>query len=343
MPRLSAAQLEAKRSTIGASDFPVIAGVSPWRTPFELYLELIGELDREAATSDGDRARQERGHRFEDVALAWYAEERGISIERIHRDIRHPRMPFVIVHPDARVRPWRSTKRLAEAKTGYRRWDEVPQHVEAQVQAQMAAAGADVVDVVLQTFDGPPYVYEVERNDELIAALEDLVRAFWDRVQRRDAPPIDGSRAASRWLDRMFLEGPEVVANKDQSRILARLLEIRAVVKGLEAEDDELVNVLKFSLAGSSRMYAPGVGKVLWTAPSERRTTAWKEVATAYRQALLEVAAHDSWIANQVVPHLEDRPFTEDLDAIEGLYTTVAEGIRQFRVTPAKERGAHAA
>lgn len=332
MPRLTDAQIAAKGHQLGASSFAVLAGVSPFQSPFELYLQMIGELDPDAQRTDADKARMERGHRLEDVALDWDAEIRGLSIERIRRDIVHPRMPFVVVHPDARVKPWRQTRRLLEAKTSARKWDVVPQHVEAQVQAQMAATGADVVDVVVLGFDGPPAVHEVPRNDELIAALEGLAASFWDRVQRRDPPPIDGSRGASHWLDRMFIEGPEVEADADQSRVLARVLEIRGAVKALEAEDDELVNLLKFSLAGSSRMWARGVGKVLWTAPAERRTTKWAEVAAAYREAIeRELEMVDAGDMSETA-----LPALADLDAIQEENTTRAE-VRTFRVTPAKE------
>jgi putative phage-type endonuclease len=313
MPRLTGAQQD-RRTYLGASDIAVLAGVSPWKQPFELYLEKIGELDPAAAATDEDRVRWERGHRLEDVALDWHAELAGVSIERIRRDVVHPRLPFVIVHPDARVKPWRQTRRLLEAKTSARRWDEVPQHVEAQVQAQMAATGADVADVVLLTFDGPPATFEVPRNDELIAALEDLAASFWDRVQRHDPPALDGSRATSRWLDRLFREGPEERADASQAEAIARLLRIREQAKALEVEDGELVNALKFSMAGGARMFAPGVGRIVWTAPSERRTTSWRDVVDELRS------------------QVEESLLTGAIDA----HTTVAEGIRQFRVTPAK-------
>jgi putative phage-type endonuclease len=319
MARLTDAQLADRRNHLGASDIAVLAGVSPYSTPFELYLEKIGELDPDARRTDADRDRMERGHRLEDVALDWDAELRGLSIERIRRDIVHPRLPFIVVHPDARVKPWRQTKRLLEAKTSGRTWDEVPQHVEAQVQAQMAATGADVADVVVLGFDGPPARFEISRNDELIAALEELATSFWDRVQRRDPPPLDGSRAASRWLDRLFREGPEERADASQAEAVARLLDIRAQVKRLEVEDGELVNALKFSMAGGARLYAPTVGRIVWTAPSDRRTVAWKDVAAAYRE-LLESDSFD----------------VVRIDQIEAEHTTVAEGTRTFRVTPAK-------
>jgi putative phage-type endonuclease len=329
MARLTDQQLAAKRHQLGASEIAVIAGVSPWRSPFELYLEKIGELDPDAQRTDADRDRLERGHRLEDVALDWHAEINGLSIERIRRDIVHPRLSFVVVHPDARVKPWRQTRRLLEAKTSARKWDEVPQHIEAQVQTQMAATGADVADVVVLGFDGPPTSFEVPRNNELIAALEELASAFWDRVQRKDPPPIDGSHGASQWLDRLFREGPEERADASQAEALARLLWIRAEQKRLEAEDGQLVNALKFSMAGGARLFAPGVGRIVWTAPAERRDVAWKGVAGDYRKRLEEVVIRAGMDPDDAQAALDE------LDQIETEHTTVKE-VRTFRPTPAK-------
>jgi hypothetical protein len=109
--------------------------------------------------------------------------------------------------------------------------------------------------------------------------------------------------------------GGEVIADPDQARTLARIVEIREQQKALEAEGDRLVDVLKFSLAGASRLIAPGVGKVLWTAPSSRSTTAWKDVAAVLAGQLPEGS----------------------LEAAVEAHTRTDDGIRQFRITPAKE------
>lgn len=336
MARLSDSQLADRRNHLGASDIAVLAGVSPYQSAFELYLEKIGELDPDARRSDDDRARMERGHRLEDVALDWHADIAGIQIERIRRDVRHPRLPYIVVHPDARVRPWSKTRRLIEAKTG-RTPDGLRRDWEAQVQAQMAATGAVAVDIVVLGFDGPPAVITVERDEELIAALEGLAASFWDRVQRRDPPPVDGSHGASKWLDRMhWRDEPEQVATPEQAQALARLLWVRAETKRLEAEDAAIVNALKLTMAGGSRLYARGVGKVLWTAPTTRRTVAWKEVAGVYRR-LIETLKGAQQITPAVEAAMSAEVGTTSLDDIEGLYATVDDSARTFRVTPPKE------
>jgi len=334
MPRLTDAQRRDRSSYLGATDVAALAGVDPYRTPFDVYLEKIGELDPEERQSQGDRDRRERGHRLEDVCLDWYAENEGVKLERVRRDVQHPALPFVVVHPDARVRPWRSTRRLVEAKTAARRWDELPRRVEAQVTVQMAAAGAESATVAVLGFDGPPVPWEVERNPELVEALEGIAAASWDRIQRRDPPPFGGSPAESRWLDKLFQEGPEFRADAAQADAIARLLAIREQMKALEDEDGRIVSALKWSMAGASRMFAPGVGRIVWTAPFQARSTSWKQVASSIRGVLEAVRAiYPDTLAGILAQNLG----TTDLDEIESLYTSVEER-RQFRVYPPKEK-----
>jgi len=329
VPRLTDDQREERRSGLGASDIAVAAGVSPWQTPFELYLEKIGELDPELRQSDRARESMERGHRLERVALEWDRDITGDGFELVRRTVWHPVLKFLYCHPDARRKPWSTTRRLIEVKTSNRPWKVVPRYVEMQVMAQMAVTGARAVDVLVMTFDGPPVRHVVDRDDQLVLAIEGLAVAFWDRVQRRDPPPIDGSSGAGRWLDRTrWRDEPELVADEHQARALKRLLDLRAQVTALEAEDDTIVNALKFSMAGSSRLSARGIAKVLWTAPFDKTTTSWKEVAAGYRKMLERVATD----------HQVD--ILDELEAVESLYTRVTEGNRQFRVITTEEHEA---
>jgi putative phage-type endonuclease len=316
MPRLSDDQKAERARGIGASDVASIAGVNPYRTAFEVYLEKIGELDPDARIDDASRDRMERGHRLEDVALEWDRDITGEPFERVTRTVWHPRLPFLFCHPDARRRPWSKTRRLIEVKTSARPWkDGVPRHVEVQVQTQMAVTGAASVDIVVLGFDGPPARFLVERDDELIAALEGLAFAFWARVERRDPPPMDGSDGARAWLDRTrWKDEPELVADPEQRKLLDTFLRVRAARDHAEAEMERLANVIKFSMAGAGRLSARGLAKIIWTAPAEVKTVRWKDVAAR----LIELYE------------------PEELDALLLEYTSVREA-RTFRVTDERE------
>jgi putative phage-type endonuclease len=73
---------EHRREGIGSSDAPIILGVSPFKTPHQLYLEKIGR-----AKSDVSNWATERGNRLEPVARARYELLTGIDFP-----------PFVIVN-----------------------------------------------------------------------------------------------------------------------------------------------------------------------------------------------------------------------------------------------------
>lgn len=280
MPRLSDDQLDERARGLGATDVATAAGVNPYQTPLELYLTRIGELDPDAAIDDAARGRMERGHRLEKVALEWDRDETGDPFYLVRTTVWHPTIPIMFCHPDATRDRFGKLSHLIEVKTSSRRWKEVPRYVEAQVQAQMACTGASVVDVLVLTFDGAPERFVVERDDDIISALEQLAVAFWDRIQRRDPPPMDGSVGASRWLDATrWRDEPEIRANDVQRRLLAQLVSTRAHLAELEAEDARLTNLIKETMAGSARLNAPGIARVAWTSPTTVRSTRWKEVA----------------------------------------------------------------
>lgn len=269
-----------------------IAGVDPYRTALEVYLIKIGELDPEALIDDASRGRMERGHRLEDVALEWDRDANGGEpFERVHKTVWHPRLDYLYCHPDARRRPWSKLRRLIEVKTSARKWTELPRNVEVQVQMQMACTGALSCDVVLLTFDGAPTRWEVKRDEDLIVALLDVAASFWDRVQRHDPPPMDGAAGTTHWLNTTrWSNEPEFRADSDQTEVIRQLLDVKRKIATYEAEEDRLANVLKFSMAGAGRMLAPGVGRVIWTAPTKIRTVKWKEVASDYRQLAEQLA-----------------------------------------------------
>lgn len=316
-PRLSAEQLTDRSRGIGASDLPAIAGVDPYRTPFEVYLEKIGELDPDALIDDATRDRFERGHRLEDVALEWDRDRTGEPYERVSRTIWHPRLPFLYCHPDARRRPWSKTRRLIEVKTSNEKWKAVPEKVQVQVQGQMAVTGATSCDVLVLGFDGPPKRFLVERSEPMVAALERMAAAMWDRIERRDPPPMDGSAGAGRWLDRTrYQKAPERQATAEEAALMADLLRTRAAAADLEREADRIINVLRFAM-GTNRVYAPGVARAVWTAPSVAKSTAWKDVAAELRGELEEAA----W------------------DAIIEAHTTTQERAGWLKVEAIEERG----
>lgn len=67
--------LEFRKGKIGSSDIPVIMGVSPWKTRYELWLEMTGRSGPKEVT----RA-MERGRELEPIARDLFCKQRGIEM-----------------------------------------------------------------------------------------------------------------------------------------------------------------------------------------------------------------------------------------------------------------------
>jgi putative phage-type endonuclease len=129
--------LEMRRSKIGASDAAIILGISPWKTPFELWEEKV--LGKEQEQSGA----MARGHAMEEEARYFFERETSLNV-----------MPKVVVHPD---RDWQMASLdgitfdgsvIVEIKCPNKevhekaRLGEVPDHYYAQIQHQLAVTGA---------------------------------------------------------------------------------------------------------------------------------------------------------------------------------------------------------
>lgn len=297
----SAEWVAERREYVGASDLPIILGESPYRSEYELALQKRGLTEPEPQNEA-----QAWGHRVQWLALDLYPDLTGRKVRHIHSTLRAKGYPHVRASLDGRVI---GEKRGVEVKLT-RAWDELPRHVVIQCQGQMGVCGLDAVDVMRVGMGyRAPAIFTIERDDALIGDLLPMAEAWYVRYVLGDGlPPVDGSRGASRYLDRT-LGPPEMVASDEQTTLARQLAATRALLERSEGDERLLVNRLKESMAGAESMRGPGF-RVTWKPTKERQSVDWRGVA-------LEMGAS---------PVLVER------------HTTTQEGSRPFRVTFTEER-----
>jgi predicted phage-related endonuclease len=99
------AQLNAgmdRQKYIGGSDVAAILGISPWKTPLDVYLDKS-----QPRVETVDPARQRlftRGQRMEPYVIDLLAEEEGICIVARGNRYIDPELPFVAAEIDAECR-----------------------------------------------------------------------------------------------------------------------------------------------------------------------------------------------------------------------------------------------
>jgi putative phage-type endonuclease len=208
---LTAAQIEKRRTGIGSSEAPAVAGLDRYRGPHDIYALKVGE----APEFEGND-RTKLGEHLEDPLARHYAWKQGIPADRIVTPdtLEHPEHSWALASCDRLVLENGKPSRIVEVKStvvgddwGAEGTDQIPERVLGQVAWQLMVTGIPVADVVALV-RGVFLVYQVTRDAELERLVFEPNRALWfDHIQKRVPPPIDGSDSAARYLKARYPEG----------------------------------------------------------------------------------------------------------------------------------------
>ena len=186
-----------RRAGIGASEAPVIMGLSPWCTPTLLWLRKRGLAPEQASNP-----RMARGHALEPIARTRYelmrneimtpaiAESREFSFIRASFDGLSLSGDLVL-----------EIKCPGERDHTTALNGTVPQKYIPQIMQQLYVAEADVCDYV--SYDGinAPVILRVNRDQPYIDRLVDELQRFWDCVHSGVQPTSQTwTVAADQWL-----------------------------------------------------------------------------------------------------------------------------------------------
>lgn len=269
LPRTESAD---RRITIGASAAPAILGLSPWQSAMGVWLQMQGLAESKST------AATKRGNWLEHGLLRWTAAECDATIVEDGIPISEPGIagpePWMSFHPDgafANTDGWQ----LAEIKTSRMaaEWgdgfDEIPPVYLAQVQFQLAClpAGTHAVVGAYLPIADKLRVYRIAPDPEFQRWMVDqLGEWFYRHVVCGEAPTVDGSEAAGKWLQRRFptmLQPMRIAALGEERELVSEFASVKAQIKALEAREAELANQLK-ALIGDAEGLIGADGRVTW-------------------------------------------------------------------------------
>jgi putative phage-type endonuclease len=237
------------RSTyLGGSDIAGILGLSPWRTPLDVYLDKVeGSRPIDEAKAKIFR----RGTRMEPYILDLLTEEHGIQIVNRGQRYRDKTHAFIAAEIDAEAATGENIEAKSANQFAAKNWgaeftDEIPVYYTAQAMHGMMVkpAPATIFPVLIGSDDFR--VYRVERDDETIAAIRDKEVEFWDRVQRRDPP--QPSTVSD--IERMFSRdsGRIVQASDEIITVFNALKSLKSKAKMLDSEIEDAERHIKLYL-----------------------------------------------------------------------------------------------
>ncbi|MCG8612003.1 MAG: YqaJ viral recombinase family protein [Pseudomonadales bacterium] len=187
--------LQWRSQGITASDIPIILGLSPYKTPWQLWAEKVGRINAPDISNNPnvkrgvrleDEARQMAESRYGEVLLPICGECARWDVLRASFDGLDSNMePYEFKAPSESV--WEDIGKNGIESGTYKLY-------EAQVHAQCVVAGAKTGRLIFYKEDGQdldfPVTLTLERENEILEAA----KLFWEHVITNTPPEPDPER-----------------------------------------------------------------------------------------------------------------------------------------------------
>ena len=281
--------LIARNRGIGGSDAAVAVGLSPYKSPLELWLEKTG---RKPADDLSAIDAVFWGITLEAIIANVYAERTGAKVRRVNSILQHPKHPFMLVNLDRVVSHPTDGNGLLEVgllevKTAGLRsatyWEEgVPESYQCQVLHQLAVTGKTWADVAVLIGGNDFRIYRIERDEAKIAALIQLEQTFWQHVLDDTPPSCDGSESSARALSKLYPADQGTILDysedSDMNRLFSDYWAYRQQKENAEIKEELLKQQLQEKL-GVATGAVFQAGKISWKKAKDSVTTDIKQLA----------------------------------------------------------------
>jgi putative phage-type endonuclease len=257
---MNAPDFHALRLTgIGGSDCAAALGLSPWKSPLQLYLEKVGDAPP-VVESEPMRF----GTLLEPIVLAEYQRRVGMPVLAAE-PARHDVYRFMLAHYDG----IRQDGRIVEAKTarsdqgwGDEGTDDVPQAYLLQVTHYMIVSESDIADLAVLFGGNELRIYTLHRKPELAALVIEGERQFWQSVEQREPPsPQTLAEINLRWRES---QARTIELAPNVAEACRRLAATRDTIAEAEGEAEKCEAQIKFAMADADTGTIDGVPAVTW-------------------------------------------------------------------------------
>lgn len=245
--------LEMRQKGIGGSDIAIVAGLNPWKSMFQLWAEKTGEAEQEDLS---DNEYVYWGTVLEELVAKRFCELTGKSVRKCGM-LQDEEVPYFLANIDRSVvgeNAGLECKTASSFKGKEWKDDEIPDAYYAQCQWYMGITGCEKWYIAC-LLGGNKFIWkEIPRNDSYIEELRETGKEFWRKVEAKEMPEVDGSKACSDALQQKFINAQKketIVLGSEAEGIIARLDQLAAVEKSLKNEKDELQNRLKLMIGNA--------------------------------------------------------------------------------------------
>jgi len=296
--------LSVRGQGIGSSDAACAVGISPYKSPLELWLE---KTERQAAPDLASNDAVFWGTTLEHIIANVYAHRTGSKVRRLNAVLQHPDHPFMLANLDRVVQHPTDGNGILEVKTAgvnsAKFWDEgVPDSYQCQVLHQLAVTGKPWCDVAVLIGGQDFRVYRIVPDLDKMADLIKREVQFWQCVVDDIPPPVDGSESSGRALASMYPSdrGDTLDCSEDtnMNKLFGEYWHYRQQRESATEQEELLKQQLQERLGFASGAVLSD-GKISWRKSKDSTTTDFKRLAED----------HPDWVLPYEIPKLGSRRF----------------------------------
>ena len=262
--------LKYRTRGIGGSDVSIIAGINPFKSVHQLWLEKTGQTEPEQTDSDYAHF----GTLLEPIVRKEFTARTGIKVRQKHMLLQSEEYQFMFADLDGVINE-NGKMAIFEAKTAsaYKQgvWEEgVPAPYILQVQHYMAVTGAKRTYIAALVGGNHFFYHVVERDEEMMAKIIAMEKYFWETHVLGGVEPVpDGSDATTDYFNSRFSHsnGMTIELPEEALSVCVEYDRLSEELKKVEAAKNAAANQLKSYLKEAE---AGTVGD---------RTVTWKEIS----------------------------------------------------------------
>lgn len=318
---LTEEQLRTRQLGVSGSEAAALVGLSRWAAPIDIYQAKIDPVQTQRLADM--ESPLIRGILFEEPVIKWYSIITGRSVT-FPGTLQHPKHKRTFATPDGiatlpggdtRVLEVKNSTWMSKPHWGDAGTDQIDSCYLPQVMFEMACAQLPKLDLCLY-MGMEPVIYHVDFDEDTFEALREVCDRFYtDHVIPRRPPPPDASDSYAEWIARMHprVLGTIVDADEDTRGVMTQLVETRAKLKELEAEELLLKNLIKERIGDGEGIRSPEA-RITWRRTKDSPRVDWKGVA------------NDPVVSRRISKRVMDK------------YSYTQEGHRRFLVTEEQEK-----
>lgn len=282
--------LKYRTKGIGGSDVSIIAGINPFKSVHQLWLEKTGQIEPEEGSSEYTHF----GTLLEPIVRKEFTERTGIKVRQKHMLLQSEEYPFMFADLDGVINEDGGLC-IFEAKTAsaYKQevWEEgTPAPYILQVQHYMAVTGAKKTYIAALVGGNHFFWHEIERDEEIIGKIIAMEKYFWETHVLGGVEPVpDGSEATTNYFNARFSHsnGETIELPDEVLPICDEYEKISQQIKELETAKNAVGNQLK-SYLKEAEVGTVGDRKITWksisksTVDTKRLKSEQPDIYTSY-------------------------------------------------------------